>query len=233
MTAFVPLLVYAGAGLVATVVAGYFVRQNLRLSMAVMVWLGGAVTVDRIGIFPGDGVWQEGDVLRMLAFGTGMGLPVALYFIAKARSERFAATMDAVPPHLLTATQVYRLVGATFFVAYLSGSMPAEVALPAAVLDTFIGLTAIPLAVLLLRRPAPRITALWNGIGLFDFGWAFMAVSASMFGFWQITPAPSALGQSPFVLISLFQVPLAVIVHIEMLRRLGKGSVRTSCRAQG
>jgi len=75
-------------------------------------------------------------------------------------------------------------------------------------------------AYLLLRGLGHRTAIAWNLIGLTDLMIAILLVAASIFGLLALSPAPSAIGQSPFVLISLFQLPLAVIAHIEMLRRL-------------
>ncbi|MEM9349836.1 MAG: hypothetical protein AAGA47_06215 [Pseudomonadota bacterium] len=215
----VPPIIYTVATAIAVLTAGYFWSRSRAISGFILIWFASALTLNSVGFFPGIGIWSDGDVARMMAYGVAMAAPVLIYLWAR---PRFAAMIDAVPTPLLAATQVYRLAGATFLIGYLHGSFPAEVALPAAALDTFIGLSALPVAYVLTHRPARGMATAWNLVGLFDFALAFTVISASLFGLWTLSPAPSAIGQSPSILISLFQVPLAIIIHIEMLRRLAR-----------
>lgn len=216
---FIPIIIFGIAITIALVFVVYFWQRSRPVSIFIALWFSAALILNHIGFFHGEGVWEEGDLLRMPLFSLAMAAPVGVYFWARLWVRGFSEVISDVPTPFLIGSQVYRIAGAIFFVAFLVGLSPAQVALPAAVFDTFIALTALPLAFLLVRRPARRLGIAWNVIGLTDFAWAFSATAASLFGLWAMTPAPSGIGASPSALIALFQVPLAIIIHIELLRR--------------
>lgn len=215
----VPTIVFTCATLIALVVTAYLWRRSRLLAAIIPVWFGAALAINAIGVFPGAGEWVEGDFVRLNLYSMAMAAPVLLYLILRWRNTAVRAAMEAIPLQHLAASQLYRIIGAVFFLAFAAGHAPAAVALPAATLDTFIGLTALPMAYAI-ARGSTRFARTWNWIGLFDFAWAFSMVMLSYLGLLALDPAPTSMGQSPVVLISLFQVPLAIIVHIELLRRL-------------
>ena len=88
-----------------------------------------------------------------------MFIPVVAYVWARLFSPGISKAILGVPNHILAGSQAYRIAGGVFFRAFLHGTYSPEFAISAAVLDTFIGLTALPLAFPLLRRPAPSLTA--------------------------------------------------------------------------
>ncbi len=198
----------------------YFWQRARTVSLFFIVWFLISLALNTVTFFPGEGVWVDGDRTRTPVFLALMATPIFIYFFARRISEQIGAAIDAIPLHFLVGNQVYRLAGITFYFAYIGGLYPAEVAFPAAILDVFIGLTALPLAFLLMRRPAQRLALAWNSIGLFDFGLAITVVTASVYGFVTLTPAPSALGQLPSILTAVFAVPFGIIVHLEIFRRL-------------
>ncbi|MEM0977024.1 MAG: hypothetical protein AAGJ34_05790 [Pseudomonadota bacterium] len=217
---FVPTLIFAIAGAIALVFTIFFWSRSRATSLFIALWFAAALGLNHIGFFHGEGVWEEGDLMRMPLFSLAMFTPVAIYFWARARVPGFAQMIAEVPAMFLYGSQIYRIAGAVFFLAFAAGLSPAPVALPAAVFDSFIAVTAFPMAFLMTRRPNQRVGLAWNAIGLTDFAWAFSATAASLFGLWAMTPAPSGIGASPSALIALFQVPLAIIIHVELLRRL-------------
>ncbi|MEL6745941.1 MAG: hypothetical protein AAFO68_10825, partial [Pseudomonadota bacterium] len=146
--------------------------------------------------------------------------PVAMYILARTASATRRATIDNVPTQLLVGSQFYRVAGFTFYLGFLGGLYPAEIAFPAAIFDVFIGITALPLAYLLIRRPMRAVLIGWNAIGLFDFLLAISLVLLSVYGLVTLTPAPSALGQLPSILTAVFAVPFGIIIHLELFRRL-------------
>lgn len=222
MISFAPTVVFIAATGLALVSAGYFWSRSKSVSIFIILWYLAALALNRVAVFPGAGVWVPGDLFRLVLYSTAMFVPVLAYILARVRSVAIRQAIDAVPLPYLAASQIYRVVGAFFFLAYLNGVFPAQVAVPAAMLDTFIGLTALPLAMVLARRSAPGLTLGWNALGLFDFTVALTVISGSLFGLLTLTPAPSAIGQAPWILLSVFQVPFAIIVHVEMLRRLAQ-----------
>ncbi|MEO0343817.1 MAG: hypothetical protein AAF198_10305 [Pseudomonadota bacterium] len=217
---FVPTIIFAIAISIAVGFTVYFWSRSRAVSTFILVWFLAALGLNEIGFFHGHGVWEDGDLMRMPLLSLAMFTPIALYFWARAKVDGFAKMISAVPSYFLYGSQIYRIAGSVFFIAFIAGISPAALALPAAIFDTFIAVTAIPMALLMLRNPIRQVGIAWNVIGLTDFAWAFSATAASLFGLWAMTPAPSGIGQSPALLITLFQVPLAIIIHIELLRRL-------------
>ena len=194
--------------------------RNQTLALIVLVWFMLAILIDQIGVFPVTGSWVAGDLFRFVIFGVLITLPIIGFLVLPVLAPRARRALSEVPLSGLAALQVYRLGGIAFLIAMEDGVMPVILALSAGLLDTFVALSSAVLALLLRHGKGRRMAIAWSFVGLTDFTVAILLVSASIFGLLTLSPAPSAIGQSPFVLISLFQLPLAVIVHIEILRRL-------------
>jgi len=216
-------MIFTVYGLAAAIVAGctlFFRRRSRFLAVIFPLWFALAVVIDQTGVFPVAGTWVAGDFLRFVMFGALMSLPIIGYAALPVLAPEARAALSAAPLWGLAGLQIYRIGGVAFFFALQDGLMPAVLALSAGILDVFIAVSALGVAYLLRRGLGHRTAIAWNLIGLTDLMIAILLVAASIFGLLALSPAPSAIGQSPFVLISLFQLPLAVIVHIEMLRRL-------------
>lgn len=221
----VPLIILLVPLGITAVVGRYFWNRHRPISYFLIVWCIAAIALNAFPFYPGQGVWVEGDRMRTPFYLLIMASPVLIYLWAFNTSEAVRNALNAVPLHLLAASQLYRIAGVTFIFGFLGGLFPAEIAFPAAFLDTFIAVTALPLAYLLRRRIARGIATAWNLIGLFDFGFAISLVLLSVYGIISLTPAPSALGQLPSILTTVFAVPFGVMVHIEFLRRLRQVTV--------
>ena len=194
--------------------------RNTTLGLTVIVWFALAILIDQIGIFPVTGSWVAGDLFRFVIFGVLITLPIIGFLMLPVLAPKARTALSELHLSGLAALQVYRLGGVAFLIAMEDGVMPVILALSAGLLDTFVALSSAVLALLLRHGKGRRMAIAWSFVGLTDFTVAILLVSASIFGLLTLSPAPSAIGQSPFVLISLFQLPLAVIVHIEILRRL-------------
>jgi hypothetical protein len=194
--------------------------RNRTLALAVLIWFTLAILIDQIGVFPVTGSWVAGDLLRFVIFGALITLPIIGFLVLPVLAPQARTALSEVPLSGLAALQVYRFGGVAFFIAMEDGVMPVILALSAGLLDTFVALSSAVLALLLHHGKGRRMAIAWSFVGLTDFTVAILLVSVSIFGLLTLSPAPSAIGQSPFILISLFQLPLAVIVHIEILRRL-------------
>lgn len=194
--------------------------RNRTLALIVLVWFTLSILIDQIGVFPVTGSWVAGDLLRFVIFGALITLPIIGFLVLPVLAPRAKTALSELPLSGLAALQVNRLGGVAFLIAMEDGVMPVILALSAGLLDIVVALSSVLLAFLLHRGKGRRMAIAWSFVGLTDFMVAILLVSASIFGLLTLSPAPSAVGQSPFVLISLFQLPLAVIVHIEILRRL-------------
>ena len=141
------------------------------------------------------------------------------------RRGRVSRLVAAAPLSSLIGVQVYRVAGAVFLLAWAEGRMPAAFALPAALGDLAVGLSA-PLVAALVRRRSPRsrpIAVAWNAVGLAD-----LVLAVTLGALTSPTPfQPIAVGHPnalisrlPFVLIPVFAVPLSLLLHAATLRRL-------------
>ena len=225
------LAVYGLAAVIVTVCTLFFRRRSRILAVIIPVWFVLAVVIDQTGVFPVAGTWVAGDLLRFVIFGALMSLPIIGYAVLPVLAPEARTALSAAPLWGLAGLQIYRIGGVAFLYALQDGRMPPVLALSAGILDVVVAVSALGVAYLLRRGIGRRPAIAWNLIGLTDFMIAILLVAGSILGLLTLTPAPSAIGQSPFVLISLFQLPLAVIVHIEMLRRLL--GARTAADVQG
>lgn len=185
-----------------------------------LIWVALLILVDRVGGFPVERAWVEGDVVRFVIFGAVISAPVAVYLLGHVIAPELSAGLARVPVWALTAVSFYRLGGVVFLLAWAEGVFPPQIALSAGVLDLAIALTAMPVAYLLYRGRARSVAVGWNLVVLADFAWAILMVAVFFLGLWAMQPAPTAIGQSPFTLYALFQTPFSIILHLEILRRL-------------
>jgi hypothetical protein len=148
--------------------------------------------------------------------------------------------LNHVPPWSMVAIHIYRLDGLSVLVPFWNGEVPNFVGYQTILLDVVMGITAIPLTYLLyvsprrasargrqkahkFRPPAFLRDALWfwNSLGLYDLSSAYLVLVLNVCGWGgpHITQPPllPRLGKHPFPLLILFQVPLAVAVHVLML----------------
>jgi hypothetical protein len=148
-------------------------------------------------------------------------------FLAFRFSPAFRRVLGAASLPALTAVQVYRVLGVVFIMLLAQGQLPAHFALPAGWGDVAIGLTA-PLVALALARRVPGAVPLaisWNVLGLLD-----LVVAAGMATgrlapllapeLGPRVPAAAAMGVFPMILVPLFGVPVAVLLHVLALGRL-------------
>jgi hypothetical protein len=206
----------------AVVVAIYSWRHTRLGSITVLVWWGIAYLFSVRGFFQSSTSFSEGDLVSFFIFGTLMSIPLVLFVIARWRSTTFRDFVDHIPLTHLTAFEVYRLGGVIFFWLWSVSLMPVEMGFFTGFADTFIGVTALPLAWALARgvRSARRVAVPWHIFGIGDFVIAVSFVSLAIFGITNPQPSPAMIGLHPLALISLFQLPLSIIVHGLALRQL-------------
>ena len=136
----------------------------------------------------------------------------------------------------MVAIHIYRLDGLSIIVPFWNGEVPNFVGYQTIFLDVIMGITAIPLTYLLYvgakeiggsyktnRPPTFLRDALWfwNSLDLYDLSSAYLVFILNVCGLGgsHITQPPllPSLGRHPFPLLLLFQVPVAVAVHVLML----------------
>ena len=156
-------------------------------------------------------------------------LPILLPILIGAwliwRSDATRQLIEAIPQPLLIATQIFRVLGGVFLILYASGKMPGLFAWPAGSGDFLIGVLAPIIAVAYARDPAKNgdILAAWNVLGILDLIVAVatgFATSPSPFQLAAFDQPNVLITAFPLVMVPIFLVPLAIILHLASLAKL-------------
>lgn len=186
--------------------------------LAFAVWVIAALTLSARGFFAGSG----GASVPRIAFA---GIPLAVGYLGYRTLRSVRAAVDEIPLQWVIGLQLYRALGVVFLVEWMLGALPGAFALPAALGDIAIGLTA-PLVAARIRDGAPRAREAairWNVLGIADL---VVAVTMGVL----TTPGPlhlPALGVPsagiitlPLVLVPTIAVPFSILLHLIGLHRL-------------
>jgi hypothetical protein len=124
---------------------------------------------------------------------------------------------------LLSRPHAFRVAGVAFLISMFLGHLPALFALPAGLGDLAIGV-AEPLMMRRIRTGIGHRAATWfNLLGLLDLVSAMTLGGLTAYGIVHVSPASSAVGELPLVLIPTVAVPVLLGLHILTLRRLRLG----------
>jgi hypothetical protein len=141
-------------------------------------------------------------------------------------STTFRRIVAAVPQHWLIGIQTFRVLGSVFLVRYFMGQLPGLFALPAGIGDVATGLLAPFVAYAWYRgKPYARTAAIaWNLFGMADM------VSAVVLG--TLTNGGAGGIVFPIVLIPVFAVPRALLIHSYSLMGLLRKTSQQPRRAE-
>jgi hypothetical protein len=133
--------------------------------------------------------------------------------------------VEAAPVSWLIGVQVYRTVGVTFLVLYAQHRLPGNFALPAGWGDIAVGVTAPFVAYLTARQVTGwRAWAMaWNILGALDLFVAILEGFGSFpspFRLFFGEPSTLLMGAFPFALIPAVLVPMSLVLHFVVARRL-------------
>lgn len=129
----------------------------------------------------------------------------------------------------LAALEIARVVGFIFLVLHARGDLPGAFAYPAGWGDIAVGVSALFIVALMLRRyddlfragsGARRAFVAWNVIGFADMAMAITLGITHFPGWLQVAesnPSTVLFGQLPLVLFPTFLVPIAATVHLILL----------------
>jgi len=156
----------------------------------------------------------------------GLLLPIIAGVFLYRRSTLLRSITAAASQSLLVGIQIYRSLGIIFLVLFFGGLMPAVFAVPAGTGDLAVGLLAPLVALALARglRGSAGLVRAWNLLGLADLAVAvttgFLSSPSPIqrFAFEEPNRLITAF---PLVLIPVFLVPLAVLLHLASLAKLG------------
>lgn len=165
-----------------------------------------------------------------ITIALGITLPILSGVILLQSSRLLKSIINVVPLQWLVGVQLYRVLGVTFVLLYAMNRLPVEFALPAGVGDIVIGVSA-PLVGYFYDqgyRWSSRAVVIWNVVGILDL------VAAVALGF-LTSPSPLQLlaleapnrliTAFPLVLVPVFAVPLSVLLHLTVLKRLLRRSL--------
>lgn len=191
-------------------------RANRSVAALMLAWFVVALVTAWLGFYHGT---------RIPTIEFGLLLPLVAGVVLFWRSRLLRGVVDALPQSWVVGVQFFRVEGAIFLILLAMGRLPGVFAWPAGVGDILVGLLAPVAGAAYMRRPdamANRLRA-WNLLGLLDL------VVAVTTGFLS---SPSPLQQLafdrpnvlitafPLVMIPVFLVPLAVLLHLASLNKL-------------
>ena len=193
-------------------------------TVLLLLWFAAAVALSYAGAFRGTPSSQP-----TIEFGIFVPLLIGVVWLW--RSATAKRLLDAVPQSWLVGLQFYRVLGAIFLLMYAQGRMPAAFALPAGAGDVAVGLLAPIVAVAYARGVAGRelLVVGWNLLGLLDLASAITTgflTSPSPLQVLSLDAPNQLISEYPLVLVPVFGVPLAVLLHVASLVKLGPDAVR-------
>lgn len=149
---------------------------------------------------------------------TGLRVPIPLVMVgtivlaySALRIRAWRDVVLATPNHWLVAIQGFRMAGVVMLVAGIQGLLPRAFAIPAALGDCLVGLSALPVAAYVSRHSSKSafVVRAWNYLGILDL------LMAGILGF---ALSPLRLSRFPLVMIPALRVPLAYTLHLYSLR---------------
>ncbi len=202
--------------------AGWTVPDRRRAvwagSVLIAFFYAAALIPSRLGFY-------GGTASRIPTIQFGLLIPIALGILFFLRWPSFRRVVETIPQPWLVGVQLFRVEGLVFLLLLADGRLPAQFAVPAGVGDVLVGLAA-PLVALASARGWRHSNALvrtWNLLGIADL---VIAVSTGFL----TSPSPLQLlaldnpnqlvGRYPLVMVPVFLVPIALLLHLASLRKL-------------
>ena len=214
------LSVFVGMVVVGALVATAAARAGAtNVAVGIGVWFAIDVALAAAGVFA-----AEPDTLVPI-IGFGIVAPIAAGAWLLSRPGRVATLAGRLPLPWVIGVQLFRVIGAAFLVAWALDLMPAAFALPAGIGDVAVGVAAPFVARRLANDPVGgrRAAVAWNVAGIADLVLAVtlgFLTSPSAFQQLALDAPNAAVSRLPFVLVPVFGVPIAILLHLVALRRL-------------
>lgn len=194
-------------------------KFSIRISLYLFTWVVAVLCVAYSNILV-PRVEQNFPLLAVLIIG-----PTLLGSFLLFKSKNALAVLLATPLHLLATIQVYRVIGVVFLLLQDDGLLPAYFATSTGWGDIFVGVTA-PIVGYLLWKDAKafRFVGLaWCVVGIGDLLLVLYKAATSAPGPLQSTSfeLPTVIiGYFPFTVIPLLIVPISLILHVQMMRKI-------------
>jgi len=212
-------------GLRAAVIRAELTARERRRSL----WAGATLLVGWFftALLPARLELYQGGHTRIPTIEFGLLLPIIAGVIFYRSSSLLRRITAAASQGLLVGIQFYRVLGVIFLVLLVTGSMPRVFALPAGAGDLAVGFLAPVVALAFTRgwRGAPGLVRAWNLLGLADLVVAvttgFLSSPSPLQSFAMDHPN-TLITTFPVVMIPVFLVPLAVLLHLASLANLAR-----------
>lgn len=171
------------------------------------------------------GIYHQPSKVPLIQFGVlaPMALVLLLFFFW----QPFRRTVEAIPQQWLVGIQLYRVEGVIFLILYAIGKLPAAFAIPAGVGDVLVGLAAPSVALAFIRKSpnADKLLRRWNLFGLADLAVALTTgflTSPSPIQLLALNHPNQLVTQYPLVIVPVFLVPIAILLHLASLHKLNR-----------
>jgi hypothetical protein len=181
------------------------------------------------------GVYQAApDRLPTIQYGIAIPILIGAWLIW--RSPTVSRMIDVVPQPWIIGVQLYRVLGGIFLILYATDQMPGLFALPAGVGDITVGLLAPIVALAYARNPSRNVSLVraWNVFGILDLVVAvttgFITLPSALFTY---EPPNELISVFPLVLVPVYLVPLAILLHLASLAKLHREIAHRSRSATG
>jgi hypothetical protein len=197
-------------------------RGRARAALAIGLWFLIVITLGATGAL------GPHSVAGVPGLGAAVVMPLAALACAFLIIRSTREAMSAIPVWVLIAVNSVRILGVSFLLLYSAHRLPAPFALVAGWGDIFIGLTAGPVAWLLVRQgtKADRWVLAWNLIGFVDLFSAIALGATSSPGpirLFMEPPGSSIMTTLPWIIIPCFIVPSLQAFHMVIFYRLFSG----------
>lgn len=194
-------------------------RRSFRAAATLLIlWFAAALAASWFGFY-------QGAETRTPTIQFGLLIPILAGVILYWRSRVLRRVVASASQGFLVGIQIYRVLGLVFLVLLVRGEMPGVFALPAGTGDVAVGLVAPLIAFAAARglRGSKGLLLAWNWLGLADL---LVAVATGFLS----SPSPlqalafgnpnTLITAFPLVMIPVFLVPLAVLLHFASLAKL-------------
>jgi len=220
-----PLIAAALTGAAASVIAALAASlpatpaYRIAFAAALSAWFVAALALGAMGVVRPDGLGTPG-------VGLAVALPILAGVYLCVRRQPLRAALLGIPTAILIGANAPRVLGVFFLILYAQDRLPGPFAPSAGWGDVAVGLTALPVAILVARKLSRwRPLALaWNTFALADLVVAvgLGVASAADFPLSLFTAGPDSglMSGLPMFLIPGFLVPLWMLVHLAVFYQL-------------
>jgi hypothetical protein len=160
-----------------------------------------------------------------IALGATIIVPLVLFALDGRFGNPIFGGLLRLDLPVLLALQTFRIIGITFVIAWLAGTLPAGFALPAGLGDVAVGLSApfVAAAVVQRRRHHAVLARWWSVAAVADLVIAVTSGvmhSGTPLGVLAGPVTTDVMARYPLSLIPTFLVPLALLLHLCTFRAL-------------